>query len=78
MRAVLFDFDFTLSDSSPGVIECFAHGFARVGPVEAAARADVAFLAVLTGPSDRHEFGGYPARDFLASIAEAQGALVKR
>ena len=31
MRAVLFDFDFTLADSSPGVIECFAHGFARVG-----------------------------------------------
>jgi phosphoglycolate phosphatase len=31
VRAVLFDFDFTLADSSPGVIECFAHGFARVG-----------------------------------------------
>lgn len=28
---MLFDFDFTLADSSPGVIECFAHGFARVG-----------------------------------------------
>ncbi len=31
MRAVLFDFDFTLADSSAGVIECFAHGFERVG-----------------------------------------------
>jgi phosphoglycolate phosphatase len=31
MRAVLFDFDFTLADSSAGVVECFAHGFARVG-----------------------------------------------
>jgi phosphoglycolate phosphatase len=31
MRAVLFDFDFTLADSSAGVIDCFAHGFARVG-----------------------------------------------
>jgi phosphoglycolate phosphatase len=31
VRAVLFDFDFTLADSSEGVIECFAHGFARVG-----------------------------------------------
>ena len=31
MRAVLFDFDFTLADSSAGVVECFAHGFERVG-----------------------------------------------
>lgn len=31
MRAVLFDFDFTLADSSPGILECFAHAFARVG-----------------------------------------------
>lgn len=31
MRAVLFDFDFTLADSSEGVVECFAHGFERVG-----------------------------------------------
>ena len=31
VRAVLFDFDFTLADSSEGVVECFAHGFARVG-----------------------------------------------
>jgi phosphoglycolate phosphatase len=31
MRAVLFDFDFTLADSSPGVLDCFAHGFERVG-----------------------------------------------
>ena len=31
MRAVLFDFDFTLADSSTGVVECFAHGFERVG-----------------------------------------------
>ncbi len=31
MRAVLFDFDFTLADSSIGVLECFAHGFERVG-----------------------------------------------
>jgi phosphoglycolate phosphatase len=31
MRAVLFDFDFTLADSSSGVVDCFAHGFARVG-----------------------------------------------
>ena len=31
MRAVLFDFDFTLADSTPGVLDCFAHGFARVG-----------------------------------------------
>jgi phosphoglycolate phosphatase len=38
MRAVLFDFDFTLADSSAGVVECFAHGFERVGlpDVEAA------------------------------------------
>ena len=31
MRAVLFDFDFTLADSSAGVVECFAYGFERVG-----------------------------------------------
>jgi phosphoglycolate phosphatase len=31
MRAVLFDFDFTLADSSGAVVECFAHGFERVG-----------------------------------------------
>jgi phosphoglycolate phosphatase len=31
VRAVLFDFDFTLADSSTGVVECFAYGFERVG-----------------------------------------------
>ena len=31
MRAVLFDFDFTLADSTPGVLDCFAYGFARLG-----------------------------------------------
>lgn len=31
MRAVLFDFDFTLVDSSSGILECFAHGFTQVG-----------------------------------------------
>jgi phosphoglycolate phosphatase len=31
MRAVLFDFDFTLADSTPGVLACFAYGFARLG-----------------------------------------------
>lgn len=31
MRAVLFDFDFTLADSSAGILECFAYAFARVG-----------------------------------------------
>lgn len=39
VRAVLFDFDFTLVDSSAGVVECFAHGFARAGlPAADAAR----------------------------------------
>jgi phosphoglycolate phosphatase len=42
VRAVLFDFDFTLADSTPGVLACFAHGFARVGlpaaPAEAVRR----------------------------------------
>lgn len=31
MRAVLFDFDFTLADSTPGVLDCFAYGFERLG-----------------------------------------------
>lgn len=31
MRAVLFDFDFTLADSTPGVLDCFAFGFERLG-----------------------------------------------
>lgn len=31
MRAVLFDFDFTLADSTPGVLECFAYGFEQLG-----------------------------------------------
>jgi len=29
--AVLFDFDYTLADSSPGVIECVNHALARLG-----------------------------------------------
>lgn len=28
---MLFDFDFTLADSSSGILACFAHAFARVG-----------------------------------------------
>lgn len=31
MRAMLFDFDFTLADSSPGIVACFAHGLERCG-----------------------------------------------
>lgn len=37
MRAVLFDFDFTLADSSTGILDCFSHGFARVGLPDAPA-----------------------------------------
>lgn len=31
MRAVLFDFDYTLADSSDAIVECFAAGLAAVG-----------------------------------------------
>jgi phosphoglycolate phosphatase len=31
VRAVLFDFDFTLVDSSAGILDCFAHARAQVG-----------------------------------------------
>lgn len=31
VRAILFDFDFTLADSSEAVIECFGAGFAALG-----------------------------------------------
>jgi phosphoglycolate phosphatase-like HAD superfamily hydrolase len=30
-RAVLFDFDFTLADSSRGIIECVEHALAHLG-----------------------------------------------
>jgi phosphoglycolate phosphatase len=42
---------------------------------EAAARAGVPFVAVLTGPSPREEFAGQPVRAFLGSLAELAGAL---
>lgn len=31
MRAVLFDFDYTLADSSDAIVECFGAGFAALG-----------------------------------------------
>lgn len=39
MRAVLFDFDFTLVDSSAGILDCFAHARARLGLPEVAPEA---------------------------------------
>jgi len=33
-RAVVFDFDYTLADSSPGVIECFNHALRQMGLAE--------------------------------------------
>jgi len=42
---------------------------------EAAARAGVTFVAVLTGPSERTEFTAHPVRHFLTSISELPGAL---
>jgi phosphoglycolate phosphatase len=42
---------------------------------EAAARAGVAFVAVLTGPSRADAFASHPVRSFLASLAELPAAL---
>jgi phosphoglycolate phosphatase len=42
---------------------------------EAATRAGVAFVAVLTGPSQREEFAALRVQEFLASIDEVPRAL---
>ncbi len=42
---------------------------------EAAAGAGVPFVAVLTGPSQRDEFGAHAVREFLASIDEVPRVL---
>ncbi|MXX53459.1 MAG: HAD hydrolase-like protein, partial [Dehalococcoidia bacterium] len=34
-KAVLFDFDFTLADSSAGIIACINHGLRKLGLPEA-------------------------------------------
>ncbi len=39
MRAVLFDFDFTLADSTPGVVECFALRLRAARTAERSSRA---------------------------------------
>lgn len=39
VRAVLFDFDFTLGDSSPGIVECVNCGLAAIGSPPAPAEA---------------------------------------
>ena len=73
MRAVLFDFDFTLADSSPGVIECFAHGFARVG-LPAADPEAVRRTIGLTLPEALRQLHGVEdaalARDFSDAFRE--------
>jgi phosphoglycolate phosphatase len=48
-------------------------------PVDAAAAAGagVPFLAVLTGPSLRDEFGAHAVREYLASIDEVPAALLR-
>lgn len=73
VRAVLFDFDFTLADSSPGVIECFAHGFGRVG-LPAADPEAVRRTIGLTLPEALRQLHGVEdaalALDFAAAFRE--------
>jgi phosphoglycolate phosphatase len=57
LRAVLFDFDFTLADSSEGVLACFSHALAHVG-LAAAAPERVRRTIGLTLPEALRELHG--------------------
>ncbi len=83
--AIVFDFDYTLADSSPAVIACAAHAFERMGlpPVSAdAVRATIGLslpetLVRLTGEAQRpraEEFRGY-FRELSDKIMVAQTTL---
>ena len=53
MRAVLFDFDFTLVDSSAGILDCFAYARARVGLPEVASEATRRTIGLTLGEALR-------------------------
>ena len=86
VHAMICDFDFTLADSSPGVVACVNEALAGLGLPPASAerihatiglsrRVGVPCIAVLTGMSDVPSFAPYPVHSFLADvIALAQSA----
>ena len=61
-RAVLFDLDGTLTDSSPGILRCFRYAFARLaesgGPEVTLPDSDEA-LRFIVGPPLRGSFAGF-------------------
>lgn len=82
-RGLLFDFDFTLAESSAGAIECVNHALVQLGlpPAEKEAiRRSVAYplpeiLARLTGIEDDHAAAAF-AQAFIRRADEVMASLV--
>jgi len=76
VQAIICDFDFTLADSSPGVLACVNEALAGSGlPLAAASRARMPFMAVLTGTSDVPSFAPYPVHSFLTDVSHLPSQL---
>jgi phosphoglycolate phosphatase len=82
LRAVLFDFDYTLADSTAGAVECVNHALVQCGlpPAETAAICrSIAYplpevLARLTGVEDPEAAAAF-ARAFIARADEVMAPL---
>jgi phosphoglycolate phosphatase len=73
-RAVLFDFDYTLADSSDGAIECANYALRKLGFGEA----DAVHIRKTIGLSLRETFAQLTSNSHPAAVSDFEAAFVER